>query len=44
MSKNICELENELKSTNKHNKYVPNIIFEGMYECFSKIDNMPFQV
>lgn len=39
-AKFICELENELKAANKHNKYVPNIIFEGMYECFSKVDDI----
>ena len=30
------DLETELKNKNKENKYIPNKIFFGMYECFNK--------
>jgi hypothetical protein len=33
----IYDLEHELKSKNIKCKYLPNIKFKGMYECFSKI-------
>jgi hypothetical protein len=36
----ICNLEKEIKNSNKNNKYVPNIEFEGMYECFSKLEDL----
>lgn len=35
----ICKLESELKASNKVNKYIPLVRFEGMYECFSNIDD-----
>ena len=31
------DLENELKIKNEKNKYIPNIGFAGMYECFNNI-------
>lgn len=34
----ICKLEYSLKNLNKKNKYVPNISFDGMYECFTRVD------
>lgn len=36
-SKEICDLEIELKKLNVKFKYVPKIKFNGMYECFSKL-------
>ena len=34
----MFKLENELKKENKIFKYTPKLEFDGMYECFSKID------
>jgi len=39
-AKFICKLENKLKKENKNNKYKPCISFEGMYECFNKIEDL----
>ena len=39
-AKFICILENLLKSANSNNKYIPSIKFEGMYECFSKVEDI----
>ena len=36
----ICNLEKELKKLNQNNKYIPNRPFEGMYECFSNIEDL----
>lgn len=33
----ISKLEKELQKNNKLNKYLPRLVFEGMFECFSKI-------
>lgn len=33
----ISVLENKLQTENKSNKYIPNIKFTGMYECFKNI-------
>lgn len=33
----ISKLEKELQKSNKQNKYLPKLVFEGMFECFSKI-------
>lgn len=33
----VFKLENRLKRKNKNNKYIPNIKFDGMYECFKNI-------
>lgn len=38
-AKEIFELEQKLKNMNKENKYVPKINFNGMYECFIKLEN-----
>lgn len=37
-SREMSELETKLKNINKENKYLPKIKFNGMYECFSKIE------
>ena len=34
----IFNLENKLKINNKNNRYIPTKFFDGMYECFSKIE------
>lgn len=39
-AKEMSDLEYKLQKSNKINKYVPNIKFGGMYECFSKINNI----
>lgn len=36
----VCNLEKNIKNSNKNHKYKPNIPFEGMYECFSKIEDL----
>lgn len=36
----IFKLETKLKQQNKKNKYLPQIKFGGMYECFSDIKNL----
>src|SRR5690606_7433578 len=36
-SEYIYKLEHRLKREHKNYKYTPNIKFNGMYECFSKI-------
>lgn len=33
----ISKLEKELQKNNEHNKYLPKLFFEGMYECFTKV-------
>lgn len=38
-AREISELETKLKMINKENKYLPNIKFNGMYECFNKLEN-----
>lgn len=38
-SREICELEDKFKIINKKYKYLPNIPFDGKFECFSKIDD-----
>lgn len=38
-SREMSELETNLKRMNKKNKYLPNIKFNGMYECFNKLEN-----
>ena len=37
-AKEISRLENSMHKENKTNKYIPNIIFLGMYECFKKVE------
>lgn len=39
-AKYICDLEKELKHKNRSNSYLPKIIFEGMYECFTNIEDI----
>lgn len=39
-AKEMFNLENKLKRNNKNNKYIPNKKFDGMYECFSKIEEI----
>ena len=41
-AKKISELEHSFQKDNKQFKYIPNISFEGMYECFSQINNYDF--
>lgn len=36
----ISELESDLIKINKANKYLPKIKFNGMYECFNKIEKI----
>ena len=36
-ARKMCELEHFLQRENKEHKYVPNINFGGMYECFSEL-------
>jgi hypothetical protein len=33
----VFKLENDLKRKNKDKKYIPNLKFDGMYECFNNI-------
>jgi predicted nucleic-acid-binding Zn-ribbon protein len=37
-AKEVFNLESELKSNNKKSKYIPKIKFNGMYECFNKLE------
>lgn len=37
-SREMSELETKLKKDNKHNKCLPKIKFNGMYECFKQIE------
>ena len=39
-AKYICDLEKELKYKNKNSKYLPKIVFEGMYECFKTVQDL----
>lgn len=38
-ARKISELENKLKINNKEHSYTPKIKFNGMYECFIKLEN-----
>lgn len=42
-AKDTCELEWILKNCNKNNKYIPEIKFSGMYECFKELDMSCFE-
>ena len=37
-AKEMFKLETKLKKMNKKNKYIPNLKFDGMFECFSQLD------
>ena len=36
----ICNLEILIKNSNKNYKYIPKTPFEGMYECFEKLEDL----
>lgn len=35
----ISTLEKQLQKENKKHKYIPKIKFNGMYECFKKLED-----
>ena len=37
LAKKAKDSKKELQKVNKQNKYLPRLIFEGMFECFSRI-------
>lgn len=42
-AKYICDLESDFKKCNKSNSYIPLICFNGVYECFKKLDLSCFE-
>lgn len=36
-SKEVSKMEHNLQKLNKNNKYIPNIKFKGMHECFTNL-------
>ncbi len=39
----VSELEHKLHKLNKKHKYIPKIKFNGMYECFNKIEKESYE-